>query len=341
MRVVDIAAAAGVSPSTISRFLHGSKKVAPETRQRIQQTIRQLGYIPALQKGRKVIPSRDSRVLANTVAALAIGEYTCLDYACSSSYLRILEAALADRNLHLLFLPMQQETLWTPSFLQAVAGVIILHGTASSSLLTPLAGRPLVSLVSARNRFADEVLSGHCQIGKLAGRYLVGRGLRNLAVVNPLSEYPDRAEQARGLELFVRQAVGLRFRDYSTPLPCAPVAGGTELQILHARLEPLVDQLLAGDEEPTGLFVPSEWAAVLIFRILRNRGVRVRERFVFICSGYHPDALAGLVPRPASIEINLQAVARQTVNMLMLRMRGHPAEQPFHVAVEPNLLPGD
>ena len=43
--IVDIARAAGVSKSTVSLVLQGSPLVKPETRARVQETIREHGYV--------------------------------------------------------------------------------------------------------------------------------------------------------------------------------------------------------------------------------------------------------------------------------------------------------
>lgn len=42
--VVDVAEIAGVSPSTVSRVLNGSSRVAPETASRVMESVEQLGY---------------------------------------------------------------------------------------------------------------------------------------------------------------------------------------------------------------------------------------------------------------------------------------------------------
>ncbi|MEM7800848.1 MAG: LacI family DNA-binding transcriptional regulator, partial [Chloroflexota bacterium] len=44
--IKDVAAVAGVSPATVSRFLTGNAKVAEETAQQIRQVIEELGYQP-------------------------------------------------------------------------------------------------------------------------------------------------------------------------------------------------------------------------------------------------------------------------------------------------------
>lgn len=47
--IADVARAAGVSVSTVSRILNGKQDVAPATRERVQQVIEDLGYIPHAQ----------------------------------------------------------------------------------------------------------------------------------------------------------------------------------------------------------------------------------------------------------------------------------------------------
>ena len=42
----DVAARSGVSPMTVSRVVNGSARVRPETRQRVQEAIAALGYVP-------------------------------------------------------------------------------------------------------------------------------------------------------------------------------------------------------------------------------------------------------------------------------------------------------
>ena len=44
--VYDIARQAGVSTATVSRVLHGSSLVRPETRQRVIDVIERLGFVP-------------------------------------------------------------------------------------------------------------------------------------------------------------------------------------------------------------------------------------------------------------------------------------------------------
>ena len=42
----DVAALAGVSPATVSRALDDRPEIRPETRERVREACRQLGYVP-------------------------------------------------------------------------------------------------------------------------------------------------------------------------------------------------------------------------------------------------------------------------------------------------------
>src|SRR5579859_5014537 len=50
--IADVAKAAGVSVPTVSRILNNKEYVAEETRERVNETIRQLGYVPHIQAQR-------------------------------------------------------------------------------------------------------------------------------------------------------------------------------------------------------------------------------------------------------------------------------------------------
>ena len=50
--IADVAKAAGVSVPTVSRILNDKEYVAEETRQRVEETIRKLGYTPHTQARR-------------------------------------------------------------------------------------------------------------------------------------------------------------------------------------------------------------------------------------------------------------------------------------------------
>ncbi|MFD7708236.1 LacI family DNA-binding transcriptional regulator [Streptomyces sp. NPDC059785] len=65
VKITDVARHAGVSPSTVSYALSGKRPISEETRQRIEESIRQLGYRP--HAGARALASSRSNVLALVV----------------------------------------------------------------------------------------------------------------------------------------------------------------------------------------------------------------------------------------------------------------------------------
>jgi DNA-binding LacI/PurR family transcriptional regulator len=65
VKITDVARHAGVSPSTVSYALSGKRPISEETRQRVEESIRQLGYRP--HAGARALASSRSNVLALVV----------------------------------------------------------------------------------------------------------------------------------------------------------------------------------------------------------------------------------------------------------------------------------
>ena len=55
--IVDVAREAGVSHSTVSRVLSGNPRISEETRRKVQESIRDLGYVADL-RGRALAGGR-------------------------------------------------------------------------------------------------------------------------------------------------------------------------------------------------------------------------------------------------------------------------------------------
>lgn len=65
VKITDVARHAGVSPSTVSYVLSGKRPISEETRRRVEESIRRLGYHP--HAGARALAGRRSNVLALVV----------------------------------------------------------------------------------------------------------------------------------------------------------------------------------------------------------------------------------------------------------------------------------
>ena len=69
IKIIDVAAAAGVAPMTVSRVLNSPGNVSAATAARVREAIESLGYVPNLIAGG--LSSRRSRMIAAIVPTIA------------------------------------------------------------------------------------------------------------------------------------------------------------------------------------------------------------------------------------------------------------------------------
>ena len=325
--VREIATAAGVSPATVSRVVNGSGGVAPEKRERILAELERTGGPRRSRStrprgetiGMLLLPGSegDPRVIVNKLAALA-------------------ERLPHRWNLQLLpagILPLELESRHLHGEL---AGLILAgHGGGSPELAGALARIPHIWLNSHRLREGGQtVLMGNEFAGRIAARYLIDSCCRNAAVLTAPSINPG----------FASRIEGFRFEFFARELECGRIElhppRGFEL-CTPAELEPLLlEKFSALNPFPDGLFSPEERLTALLHRTLCR--LRPAHWPRIISCNYTPEYLAGLYPRPASIDLGARMLAELALEELRRRISG-AAGRADNVAViaTPELIPGD
>lgn len=207
----DVARLAGVSTITVSRTIRRPQLVTPETRERVEEAIRQLGYIPNLLAGG--LASNESRVIAAIVPTLANSIFAeklqgIFDVAAENNYQLVLGSSNYDLQ--------QEESLIRVFLSHLVAGMIITGASHSPEALAlleksnipyvetwSLLGEPSVGSVGFSNyEAAFEIV-----------RHLYERGYRRLGFVSAHIENNDRAQERRRGFLEALEAFGLERRD--------------------------------------------------------------------------------------------------------------------------------
>jgi LacI family transcriptional regulator len=265
----DVARTAGVSISTVANVLSRPAIVAPETRRRVEQAIRRVGYVrngPARQLRGLPSPIVGSVTmdLANPFFAELnrgiedrLAEAGCLVLACSTD----LQPGKEQQVLDLL-----QE--------QAVRGIIIAPITSDPTVLLEISqrGTPVILLDHPRERLdlcavaVDDVLGG-----QLAAEHLISLGHRRIAYLGGPVEPGTVTRRRQGL----RQALAaadldpdqafLDLRMSSQPPPLVEAAAAAVAQIVAAR--PL----------PTAVICLNDTAALGVLHGLDAAGLRVPE----------------------------------------------------------------
>lgn len=280
----DVAAHAGVGPSTVSRVLNDSPKVSPETRVRVLASIEVLGYRPnplarGLSSGRcqtlgVIVPffTHASAVerLRGVVAALHDSRYDLVLFNVESP---------AHRDEHLATLTRRDRAdgllvLSLPSFPQEVERL-----TA--------AGIPVV-LVDTRGTGVSMVVTDDVEGGRIATRHLVALGHERIAFMgeDPGNEF--------GFTSSADRECGFREVLSEAGIPAQPelVVYGPHDRTISRRL---TEQLLARRERPTAVFTSSDVQAMGVLAAARAAGLDVpRDLSVVGFDDIEVSAYAGL-----------------------------------------------
>ena len=139
----DVARVAGVAPITVSRALQAPDKVAPSTLARVQDTVRELGYVPNLAAG--TLASNKSHLVAIIVPNIANAIF--------AETIQTLADTLRPKGYHLLighsrYEPEEEEDLVRAFLARRLDGIVLTGHTHSSGTVELLrqAAIPVVEM---------------------------------------------------------------------------------------------------------------------------------------------------------------------------------------------------
>ena len=305
--IQEVAKAAGVAPSTVSRYLNGQLRVSPATEARLLDAVRDLGYVPNAQA--RNLARRRSGVIGFVVPEIsnpyfgAIADYVVeaverhglLVLLCStrsqagkeSSYIDLLASGAIDGMLYLGSFRSNERLA------AAVRG-----GLPVVVVDEPIAGLPDVHTV-----VMDDYAGGY-----QATSYLVALGHRRIAFI---SGRPSSR-------------------------PCRSGAGGTRMRSRKGGLDPdqqlslagqfteqfgmsALTRLLAAPQMPTGAFVASDYIALGMLSAAETHGVRVPGDLSVV--GFDDIRFSQYVrPRLTTIRSPVERLAQVGVELLFERL---------------------
>lgn len=317
MSIQKVAKLAGVSNSTVSRVINNRARVAPETVTAVREAMDKLGYTPSDRRpGPKPMPDR--------LASGSIGFYVVggSEGAATPGFMDLLRGVSSGANGRKFSLTYDHVS--DPDHLanrlrdQRLDGVI-LHGAAFDLPAgSPLRRVPCVWVMGNRQRptWGDQVMPDVFEIGVVASDFLREQGHERLAFINLDEDHWSL--QASG-QSFV--AATLRAGGGATAITRRRQPLHDYWQPYHAdHVNEVVDRFLALDPRPTAIFVADSMQAALVQPNLVQRGIAVGEGGVqIITSNREEPYFVGLSPRPAAIDVRIEAIGRQGVEQLHWR----------------------
>jgi DNA-binding LacI/PurR family transcriptional regulator len=303
--IKDIARAAGVSHSTVSRALADSPLVAAETKQRIQRTAREMGYTPsAIARGLVTRRTNAVGLVVTTIADPFIGEVVrgVEETALDNGYSVILCDSNAEPEREVACVRMLRE--------KRVDGIIVTSSRVGS-LYVPLLQELGVPIVLINNqhesRYVYSVRTDNVQGGRLAGQYLVSLGHHHIAYISGPPNAHSSLERLEGCRIALRKR-GLDVAD-DWVLPGDGRTGGGLAG---------VDLLLQRAPRPTAVFCYNDMTAIGALRAARSAGLGVPGDLSII--GYDDIHFAALVDPPLTTVAQAKHILGQRAMDLTLNL---------------------
>lgn len=277
-----VAAAAGVSPSTVSRILNGTAVVSALKKKAVDDAIAQLGFVP----------NPMARGLAGG-RTLSIGVVTqAIDSPFYGVALSGIEDALDPAGYSPLFVSGHWDAVAEARCIEVlrsrrVDGIIVLTGRLSDQALKTCA-RTLPVVVTGRSLKAPGLFAlnfDNYTGGLLATQHLIQLGHRRIAFITGDPAHPDANDRLRGYRFALEEA-GIAFD------PALVVPGEYhEVSGLQA-----VDRLLASGQKFTAIFAANDQMAFGATLGLHRHSLRVPEDVSLVGFDDLPTSLFAVPP---------------------------------------------
>ena len=299
-KLSDVAALAGVSPTTVSRVLNNRGYLSENTRTKVHEAMRELGYRPnAIARSLQGQRSQMVGLIFPTVANPFYGEmvYRLESYLAEEDY----RVILCNSDDH----PEQEKRYLEMLFSNQVDGII--SGAHSDALVNiPHAQAPLVTVDRLESGFYPNIRSDNYGGARAATEHLIATGAQNIVhVTSTLGEHNERQRGYREAMLeagLIPEFVELGFRP----------SLGIKREVLYRYLDERADS----PEPVDAVFASNDNYAALTLGWARARGIRVPEDFQVI--GYDgTQSVQLLMPELATVVQPIEGIAKRTAQRLL------------------------
>lgn len=308
--IKDVAKAAGVSPSTVSRALHNNQRISEEVRLRIRRIADEMAFHPN-QMARSLV-NRKTRIIG-IVFPGAMAQ--SLGHPFFPKVLQGLGQVASERRYHLLLGMGQdnvEDTVHQLVDSGYVSGLVLL--TAEDGAAAQGAGVPLVVVGHPKNaeacRYVD---NNNVEAGRYATDYLIRHGHRRLLLLGYDKRYIVTAERRKGYEQALEEnSIPFR-RDWV--IPSRFLNNYTDQELLC--------RLFQQNEHPTGVVCMDDAQAIGLCSALSSIGLNV-PRDVSVISFNNTEAGRYHHPPLTSIDVDPYRLGVAAMNMILKLVREEP-----------------
>lgn len=334
--VAEVALKAGVSPATVSRVLHGGSGVSPDKTARVRQVLNEAQSMPRMRVGR-------SRPATNGVVAVLFLQPDGLHSSSIELYRTLLhvEEALQAKGFDTLFAVVRHEGSMPQAVVEGKVDGLLLAGVDYPSRFKSVVERfPAVWLTSHHRENDDLALAGNEEIGRMAADWLLSKGHRHLAYIQIPENHPVHFSRGEFFD-FTTQRAGRTVVRFKAQPPALTGSDPEDWDNLYQCVCKQVELLKKTKPLPTAAFVPVGLLTGLLYRALSENGLKPGIDVEVVCCDQNRPMLCSLQPRPTSIQIDTEQIARRAVEELTVLIggQGHGG-QGVRISIAPRLWPG-
>ncbi|RYV52137.1 LacI family DNA-binding transcriptional regulator [Pengzhenrongella frigida] len=317
--ITDVALAAGVSVSTVSKVINGRYGIAVATSARVQEVVKELGYEASL-------VARSMRSHRTNVIGILVAEFEPF----SAEILKGTAAALADTDYELLAYTgsrLSRGAGWERRSLSRLSGTLIDGALiVTPSVVDADPGVPLVSIDPHAGPAGLPMVDADSLAGAvLATRHLIDLGHRRIGF---MAGRPD-LESSRLREAGFRQALAeagleadpdlIRVADYRRDAARAAATA-----------------LLTHPDRPTAIFAANDLSAMGTMDVARELGLDLPGDLSIVGFDDIPESIR-TTPPLTTVHQPIQEMGAAGITMLIALLEGRPVEQ-THVRLPTSLV---
>ncbi len=301
-----VAAAAGVSTATVSRFFNSPERLRKSTAARVQEVVNRLGYVPNLLAGG--LSSSRTRMVAAVIPTMSNSIF--------SSTIQAISDTLADQGYSVVLGLTGANDQHTERQILSIIGRrpdgIILTGavpSANTRMKLKASGIPTIETWDLPQDPIDMAVGfSHEAVGRAIGEHILRGGGRRVFIVS-----------AGGVRALARR-YGVTKMLVENGVPEPAIATFPGITTFGDGRRAVAAHLDAGGR-PDVIVCSSDWGAHGALDELRRRGIRVPADVAVL--GFGDIAFAGeLDPPLTTVKIDGQVIGENATKFLMKRARG-------------------
>jgi LacI family transcriptional regulator len=321
----EVAQRAGVSAMTVSRVVNGRGRVDSETRQRVEEAIQALDYVPnRIARG---LISQKTQTIGIIVPDIVNPFF--------APVVRGAESAARKAGYRILLCNSEGDLRLEREYIEdlvahRVEGLLLApaNDRSRSSILSLLRGGfPLVLIDRALpDADCDLIVSDNVQGARRLIEHLIAIGHREIAHVSDAEDTSTGRERLRGYREAL-EAAGIPFQPELVIRTTVDRIGGYRA----------AQEILARDPLPTAIFAVNNMTAVGTMEALRERGLSVPKDMGLVCFD-DVEHLAVLSPILTVIDQPAETFGSLGVQLLLERMTGKANSRSRRISLQTDLI---